>query len=138
MITEEYLIEKFIENKWNPIDVTCPDGANLLITPCSQGSGNSISSISEVEYFLVDGDLPWLGGSNLSTIVSQINDHAEMVADSDREKKELREYYDKYAKDNWPEDSWDFYSDWHKDLYGFRPSMSEEPGLYITPADRYK
>lgn len=131
MITEEYLIEQFTESRWNPIEVTCPDGAKMYITPCAYEE--NISNVSQVEYFLVDGDLPWLGCDTITQLVHQINNHAEMVIESEKEKKEVQEYYEKYSKLGWPDDSFGFYSDWHKDVYGFRPSRKTEPGIYVDP-----
>ena len=132
MLTEKYLIEKFVENKFKPLEVVCPDNTKVIIKPC----GYDINSISDVEYYLVEGDLPWLGGDNLTKIVEQLYNHEQLVLESDKEKEELKKYFEEYSKQGWPEDTFSYYSDWHKDLYGFRPSKTEEPGLYVNPEDR--
>lgn len=49
-----------------------------------------------------------------------------------REEPRLREYFEKYIKGkSWEEidqDRWDWYSDWHKDVYGYRPRTTEYCG----------
>ena len=133
-MTLEELVEKFEDADWEEIEVVCPDGAALYIKPCSMSS--KINSLKECEYFLVEGDMPWLSNSSIDKILENINNHAELVVEADNEKLELQEYYDEYSKLGWPEDTFSMYSDWHKDCYGFRPSRHSEPGIYIHPSER--
>lgn len=133
MITEKDLIEKFIEARWKKIEVTCPDNVKLLITPCGYGE---ISSVGDVDYFLVDGDLPWLGASNITQLVETINNHAELVIEQDNEKGDLQKFYEENIENNFSQENWNHYSDWHKDVYGYRPSRSTSPGIYIDPEHR--
>ena len=133
MITERDLIEKFIEARWEKIEVTCPDNVKLLITPCGY---REISNVGDVDYFLVDGDLPWLGANNITQLVETINNHAELVIESDEEKKELQKFYEENIENNFSQENWNLYSDWHKDVYGHRPSRSVSPGIYINPEHR--
>ena len=133
MITEKDLIEKFIEAKWKKIEVTCPDNVKLHITPCGY---DEISSVGDVDYFLVDGDLPWLGASNITQLVETINNHAELVIEQDNEKKDLQKFYKENIENNFSQENWNVYSDWHKDVYGYRPSKNASPGIYIDPEHR--
>lgn len=102
----------------NDIRFICDDGFPIYVTLCGYGD---IKSINDCDYFLVDGDMPWLGGSKVDDVLKVINNHSQMKSDSDEEKEKLRAYKDKYEKLGWPEDTYEFYSDWHKDVHGHRP-----------------
>lgn len=50
----------------------------------------------------------------------------------ERELPEITKYFEEYIKGkSWEEldrDRWDWYSDWHKDVFGFRPRQTNELG----------
>lgn len=50
----------------------------------------------------------------------------------EKNEPEITEYFEKHIKGkSWNEidqDRWDFYSDWHKDVYGYRPRTTEYCG----------
>lgn len=118
LITREALISRWNENGWEDLTVTCPDGVSVSIHPCSYVD---ISKVEDCDYFLVEGDMPWMGGDNLDNVIAELNNHAELVKESNEAKAQLKEYYEKHEREGWDEESYSFYSDWHKDLYGFRP-----------------
>ena len=51
----------------------------------------------------------------------------------ERELPEITKYFEQYIKGkSWEEldrDRWDWYSDWHKDVFGFRPRQTNELGV---------
>ena len=130
MMTVQFVADMLTGNRFRHTRFTCPDGVDVTITPCFYGG--EIADISECEYFLVDGDLPWLGGPSLEKVVADLNRHAELVASADAEKIELRKFFDEHQAHGWDDDSWGWYSDWHKDVYGFRPH-GRVCGEYVSP-----
>ena len=63
-----------------------------------------------------------------------IDEEAEAEAYRTANEPKLRAYYDQHIADReWNEidpECWDFYSDWHKDVYGYRPGRC--PGVPRT------
>lgn len=110
------LTETFEKNGFEKALVETNEGS-CYITPFCYC--NKPTKIEDVEYFLVDGPLPWLGGSNFEKVCEDIANITELVNEQTKEKQELNNYFDKY----YGTDSFDFdwYSDWHKDIYGYRP-----------------
>lgn len=51
----------------------------------------------------------------------------------ERELPEITKYFEEYIKGkSWEEldrDRWDWYSDWHKDVFGFRPRQTNAIGV---------
>lgn len=51
----------------------------------------------------------------------------------ERELPEITKYFEEHIKGKkWEDinpDTWDFYSDWHKDVFGFRPRQTRELGV---------
>lgn len=51
----------------------------------------------------------------------------------ERELPEITRYFEEHIKGkSWEEidhDCWDFYSDWHKDVFGIRPCQTRELGV---------
>ena len=51
----------------------------------------------------------------------------------ERELPEITKYFEEHIKGkSWEEidqDRWDWYSDWHKDVFGFRPRQTRELGV---------
>ena len=128
--TIESIIKAFEENHFKATTITCPDGVEVVVTPCSYAE--EITSVDQCDYFLVHGDMPWMGGSKLEDVVKEINDHARLAEELDNERKELRVFFDKHQTEGWNDDAWSWYSDWHKDLYGYRPH-GRVCGEYIEP-----
>lgn len=118
MITREALISRWTENGWEDLSVTCPDGVTVNIHPCSYGD---IRKIEDCDYFLVDGDMPYMGGDNLDRVIDELNRHAELVEESNKAKAQLQAFYDDHERNGWDEESYSEYSDWYKSWYGYRP-----------------
>lgn len=58
---------------------------------------------------------------------------AEREEYRERELPEIIKYFEEHIKGkSWEEidrDRWDWYSDWHKDVFGFRPRQTRELGV---------
>lgn len=117
-ITREFLISVFERNGWQDAEVLCPDGTPVTVCPCGYGD---ITKLEDCDYFLVEGDLPWMGDDSIDKIVDELNRHAELVAESDEAKAQLQAFYDEHERLGWDEDSYSEYSDWYKSWYGYRP-----------------
>ena len=128
-LTVESLTRKPRMNGWKETTVICPDGTEATISPCGYGD---IHSLSDCEYFLLYWDMPWGGEDKIEKIVDKLNRHAELKAEDDKEKVKLRDYFEKGEADGWENYDWSWYSDWHKDLYGFRPH-GHVCGVYVNP-----
>ena len=127
-LTVERMIKEFEFNFWNDTTITCPDGAKATIAPC----GYNVEKIEDCEYFLIYWDIPWGGEDTVEKLVATLNRHAELVAEQEQDKKKLLDYFTKHQKNGWDDDSWSFYSDWHKDVFGYRPH-GKVFGEYINP-----
>ena len=130
---KEYTVETLAQilsaNKWEETTITCPDGAEVVVSPCFYGECNGIE---DCDYFLVYADIPWMGGSDFAKVVEQINNHGKYVEELEKERNDLRAYFEEGEKEGWKEHDWSFYSDWHKDLYGYRPH-GHVCGEYVRP-----
>ena len=124
------IVKMFEENNWKETKITCPDGESVYVTPCSYA--DEITDVAQCDYFLCASDIPWMGSSSIDQLVHEINEHASLKAELDDERAKLRAYFDKHQKDGWDDDSWSWYSDWHKDCYGYRPH-GYVCGEYIEP-----
>ena len=91
-------------------------GEKITIIPC----GFNISSFDDIDYFLVDCSLPWVGGNNIDAVATFIENYETKIKENENEKKKLRAYYNKHKNDT-DNDWFDWYSDWYKDVYGYRP-----------------
>lgn len=129
IITRESLISRWEKNGFEEITVTCPDGAKATIVPMSYIDAKSVK---DCDYFLVYCDLPWMGHENLDKVIDELNHHEDFVREAEADKRELRAYFDEHQKTGWDDESWGFYSDWHKDCYGYRPH-GYVCGEYINP-----
>lgn len=130
MLTYDFVENALVKNGFNPTSFTCDDGAEVVITPCFYE--DKVERADQCEYFLVDGDLPWMGGSSLEKVVNDLNRHASLVAESEDEKKQLLDFFNQHQVNGWDDDSWSWYSDWHKDVYGYRPH-GYVCGEYVRP-----
>lgn len=130
--TVESLVKIFEDSKWKEVQITCPDGAEIVIDPCGYGD---VTCLDDVDCFLVYGDIPWMGGmggNRVEELVKEINDHAKYVEELESDRKELKAYFEGGEADGWTKHDWSYYSDWHKDLYGYRPH-GHVCGQYVRP-----
>ena len=130
MYTTEQITKILKDNHFAETVITCPDGVDVVVKPCSYA--DKITDISQCDYFLCYGDLPWMGDDTVEKITRQINEHAKDLAELMDERKELRQFFDDHQANGWDDDSWSWYSDWHKDLYGYRPH-GRVCGEYVEP-----
>ena len=118
-LTKTAVVEAIRKNHFKDTTFTCPDGTKAIVAPCSYMANPT--KIEDCDYFLVYWDMPWSGGDTIDKIVEVLNNHEELMEKLQDSRMEIAEYFDKHQRDGWDDDSWGFYSDWHKDLYGFRP-----------------
>lgn len=121
----------FAESDWTDIFFPMPNGDTLTITPC--GYGHELNE-SNVEYYLVFSPrTPNMGGDTLDIIAEQIANYEQHLQEQAAEKVKLRAFFDRHiAPGNYHPDDWGFYSDWHKDVYGYRPH-GMVCGVYVNP-----
>lgn len=131
-MTKEYIANKLAENNWNTTEIKLADGSSVYITPCCSGPKSSIRTIDDCEFFLVDSDLTYLSDDNLDTIAENLTNITQLRAEDDKEKTRLHHYFEEHEESGWDNDSWGYYSNWHKDLYGYRPH-GRVCGVYINP-----
>lgn len=94
-------------------------GLRRTFVPCSYE--DKIENENQCDYFLLYWDLPWGGNNTLEKIVRDLNNHEKLVKETEDDKAKLREYFEDHQQRGWDDDSFGFYSDWHKDVFGFRP-----------------
>lgn len=120
MIRSE-LVKRFEESGWKKIDITMKsDGRRITIKPCSYD--DTITSEEQVDYFLTHDNIVY-GGDTLDNVAEQILNYDKLKQDMEDSKRELHEYY--VAYNDTDEMDWGYYSDWHKDVYGYRPRHGE-------------
>ena len=110
-------IEEAIANGTNEINLTVKaTGDKVKITLCSMVD---IKSVNDIEYFLMECRFPWAGSSKIEDIAKLLNNWQAKIDEDDEEKQKLRKYYEENYGTEKFDDGW--FSDWHKDVYGFRP-----------------
>lgn len=117
-------------NNFKDTAFTCDDGTIVTVVPCFYV--DEPKSFDDIDYYLVYGGLPWMGDDKLEKVINEINNYSKLVAESDAEKAKLRAYFDDHQKNGWSDESWSWYSDWHKDVYGYRPH-GFVCGVYVRP-----
>ena len=120
----------FTMNNWGETEIVCPDGTPVLVSPCYYGE--TATSRNDIEYYLVYADVPWMGANTIEKLANQLNKHGEYLAELTADRIEIRKFFDEHEQKGWDSDSWSFYSDWHKDLYGYRPH-GHVCGVYVEP-----
>ena len=115
------LVERFEKAGWNDIKITMNcNGDTLVLTPCAF---IDIRKAEDIEYIIVCGsDASQYMGGNLDQVADQISRYQELVDTQKDDKIRLAEYCEKHQHDSYDSDSYQSYSDWHKDVYGFRPN----------------
>lgn len=139
-ISIESLHNQFIAADWGELDLDMIDESgkrhgSVQIVPCFDYT--NIKAETHVEYFLMGSpDVNLYGENTLDAVVKSLRNFDALVSASETEKIRLQDYFDKYIKDRpWDQinpDRWGWYSDWHKDVYGYRPHGSV-CGQYIRP-----
>lgn len=109
--------------QWTQFRIDLPSGNRVYIRPCNMGP--DAPSAENVEYFLVDGALPWGGESTPETLAAALNRYEDDIREMERDRERLSAYYEEHIRGKNPDPArLDFYSDWYKDLYGRRPVLA--------------
>ena len=129
MYTKESLRALFPE-VMNDATITVPgsDGSLFTITACSMFI---CTDIDEVEWFDIwHPTMDTVGDGTVNTVLDYLNHTEKYLAEDSGEKAKLYKYFCDH-KESWekPYTEWNdkdhgtfcFYSDWHKDVWGFRP-----------------
>ena len=114
----EYIVDQLERNGFKETPFVTPDGCYGEITPCGYFD---LNSVKDCDWFLVGWDMPWGGQPTIEKLARELVSHAELVNDQLEDEKQLRAYFLKHEEEGWDDDSYSFYSDWHKDVYGYRP-----------------
>lgn len=116
------IIASIASGKKGEITITMKyDGEEVDIVPVMFGE-----RFETIEYFLVyDRKRALSGGSTLEKVAAELSKYKERVAFVEDDKKKLHDFFIAHIEGRaWgdidPSDL-DFYSDWHKDAYGYRP-----------------
>ena len=97
------------------------DGQKITIQPCI--------SCGRTEYFLVYS-FEQTGFNTLEKVASYIDNYEEHKKRQLREEEKIRKYFNEEISKG--KGDWDWYSDWHKDVFGFRPH-GMVCGQYVNP-----
>lgn len=118
-------------SNWNEIRFQMDNGDTLTISPCGYAP---VLNEQNTEYYLISSDkTPNLGGETLEIIARQLANYEQHLQEQAAEKTKLRAYFDRYiATGKYDDEIWSFYSDWHKDVYGYRPH-GIVCGVYVNP-----
>lgn len=167
-VVKQYLTEQFEANGYKPVEIKTSEGWVYIEPYCYADE----PSLDKVEFYNIEGPVPWMGSSTLDGACNEVASISESVKSHKESKKELAEFYknniegateeDKIfsrkviskVMEDWKGDSsldefyeahrseyaqhfgisekelddayqlqeaLGTYSDWHKDLYGFRP-----------------
>ena len=110
---------RFEEANWNRITITMKCNGDIVeITPCGHGQ----ISRENVEYFLVEGRMPWMGADTIEKLAHDLKKKKKIVKEHEEEQEKVREFYRNHiAGGRGTADQWEFFSDWHKDVFGYRP-----------------
>ena len=129
--TKEALIQKFEQAQWGSIELNLKKSGHCIeITPVAQIQPD-IKNLSDVEWFLVNGSpLMFLGGSSLDHITNNLLTYDEKLIALENDKTELKKMFDDLVQTKaenpefktYESNDYGVYSDWHKDLFGFRPN----------------
>ena len=134
VFTKEMMVKAFRDNGWKETLFRLADGTVAVVTPFYFGNMDEDDiELSDIEYFLVDCEgLPYMGGDTVDAVVKNFNNILNLRDAEKASKQRIRAFFDKHQKDGWDEDSWGFYSDWHKNIYGYRPH-GYVCGVYVNP-----
>lgn len=117
----------FKENKFGDIIIDMKaTGASLTLRAC-RDYDTEITELNQAEYIIVAGldDAHTFSGT-VEELCGKLANYERLHQEWICQTKDLESYHDRYIKDGnyadpeWQK-HWDWYSDWHKDLYGYRP-----------------
>lgn len=143
MLTRNTIIDLLKAADFEEIEIVCPDGTVCSARPVNEMCDKP-ANVDDIEVFFLDWDLcrsdehrmamSWNGKKAIDILVDKCNRHSELMADAVYEEARLRAYFDEHQAEGWTQEDLNWYSDWHKDVYGFRPHGAV-CGQYINPHD---
>lgn len=129
----EYITRKFTENRFQETRFSVPvTDSTIWATPCAQCE-DEISDVKDIEFILVSNN-DGINVPGFDTVEAFAAFLADYPTNLDRElqnQKSCRSWYkvniqDKLTRgETVSEDDWQYYSDWHKDCFGFRPRREQ-------------
>ena len=130
MFTTVEIMNTLKANNYKETSFTLADGSVAVITPCAYAD---ITTETDIEFYLVDCEgLPYLSDDRLEKVTENFNNILELRNKQDESKIQLRKFFASHEANGWDSDSWGMYSDWHKDIYGYRPH-GHVCGIYVNP-----
>lgn len=104
------------------------DGNELRLVPCFDNPADEPESMSKLvlasaDYLLVIGSGVAVNmGGKPHKVCHQLATYDELLKKREEDIKKLEDYCHNHQDDDcFGSDSFEFYSDWHKDVFGFRP-----------------
>lgn len=140
MLTTDMLKTMLTHAGFNDIRVICPDGAEAIVRPMSEKV--SAESLNDVTFYFIDWDIAQYigsamghdGESALADLCRILNQHEALAGQKVDEETRIRAFFEEHQANGWTDDDLDWYSDWHKDVFGFRPHGAV-CGQYVNPHD---
>lgn len=140
MLTTDMLAAMLTRANFDEFDVVCPDGAKATIQPMSDKP--VAACLNDVTFYFIYWDISqyigsamgYDGESALADLCKILNQHEALAGQKTSEEARIRAYFDEHQANGWTDDDLDWYSDWHKDVFGFRPHGAV-CGQYVNPHD---
>ena len=140
MLTTDMLAAMLTRANFDEFDVVCPDGAKATIQPMSDKP--VAACLNDVTFYFIYWDISQYigsamghdGESALADLCKILNQHEALAGQKTSEEARIRAYFDEHQANGWTDDDLDWYSDWHKDVFGFRPHGAV-CGQYVNPHD---
>ena len=89
---------------------------HVKIILCGQAE---IKSIDQIEYYLLECRFPWAGSDSIDKIANFLNNWDKHVEEDEKEKNDIKKYYEEF--NGTKKFNYEWFSDWHKDVFGYRP-----------------
>lgn len=130
----EYIKTKIMKNNFKITEFTFPkfNDLKVYVTPCSYDT--VITDFSQVEYFLINCDIiNFYGCDTVEKLAETLLNMEKTIKFDFEEKMKCKQFFESHIlphknDPNWKSyesDDFSYYSDWHKDLFGFRPRSLE-------------
>ena len=106
------------------------DGRPLELALCSDAPvgptfGDPNTTLDDFDWILVYGDGPAVTmGGKPADVVGQLARYEQIVSEHAEERNRLRAFYEAHKDEGIPcceSEAYGAYSDWHKDVFGYRP-----------------
>ena len=120
--TKEMISQLCEQNNYQNFVLRMTNGDQLTITPCLS---TNTHCMQDIEWWLVRAPIPFLDAATIEELINTLNHYETIVVNHANQKAQLKTFYltNIYNKCASPEIQ-DYYSDWHKDIFGFRPKYN--------------